>query len=370
MEIEVAEESIDLKVVLSVCIATYNRCQLCLELVEELLKYPNEDIEVVVSDNASTDDTWVALQGIKDARLKIYRNEKNCGAQFNWINSLWHSSGKYAMNMNDRELVDMQALELLVEELKNRECVAVVACGRNPFDEFNIDTYENRVCLTQKLGEPGDFFYAKKLLDTVKTQIDLQVGNEKNVTGILLNNLYKIEDWYWYPGKRVLKDRPFEQFQNIIPERKSKGYVFTGSPEGQRAIVSDELCYLAFIDDESKDKFIKGVVNAYARTLFWTTWRSRHNLQICKRYGYKPPKCILWIKEVFLWKKIVNDRLINEGCYNKEISDYITKRVWKEYMGFQIKRIEESKVVQVLVTLKQYIFRCVKGEGNEKMAEK
>lgn len=39
--------------------------------------YPN--LEVIVSDDNSTDSTFEILTNIKDKRLKIYKNEKNLG---------------------------------------------------------------------------------------------------------------------------------------------------------------------------------------------------------------------------------------------------------------------------------------------------
>jgi hypothetical protein len=44
------------KIILSFCIPTYNRALRVYELVQNLLSYPNSNIEVVVLDNFSTPD--------------------------------------------------------------------------------------------------------------------------------------------------------------------------------------------------------------------------------------------------------------------------------------------------------------------------
>ena len=43
----------DNKIVLSICIPTYNRKTLLKEILDEILRYPYNDIEIIVIDNAS-----------------------------------------------------------------------------------------------------------------------------------------------------------------------------------------------------------------------------------------------------------------------------------------------------------------------------
>jgi glycosyltransferase involved in cell wall biosynthesis len=50
---------------LSICIPTYNRVHKTLSLVTSILEYDDVDIEVVVLDNCSSDNTEIVLSNIK-----------------------------------------------------------------------------------------------------------------------------------------------------------------------------------------------------------------------------------------------------------------------------------------------------------------
>ena len=91
---------------LSFCIPTYNRAHELMLLVRRLLSIQSEDIQVVVLDNASTDDTLEHLAEIKDARLVFQSNISNRGALFNGVNVLLQGTGTYSVLVLDKDYVD------------------------------------------------------------------------------------------------------------------------------------------------------------------------------------------------------------------------------------------------------------------------
>lgn len=108
-------------VTLSVCIPTYNRSKECKEIVDSILSLERRDIEVVVTDNMSTDDTLDILQSIQDDRLRICRNEKPIPGVCNMIEAIFNANGKYALYCNDRDLLYPSAINGLVNFLKSGE---------------------------------------------------------------------------------------------------------------------------------------------------------------------------------------------------------------------------------------------------------
>lgn len=91
---------------LSFCIPTYNRVGSVLPLVRRILQSSSVDIEVVVADNGSTDDTLAQLRTISDPRLVIIQNEVNRGALFNQVNVLVQGRGTYSALLLDKDSVD------------------------------------------------------------------------------------------------------------------------------------------------------------------------------------------------------------------------------------------------------------------------
>lgn len=350
------------RIVLSICIGTYNRKELLKQLIEEILNYPNEDIEIVVCDNASTDGTREMLKKISDKRLKCYYNGKNYGAEYNWLNSLWHGEGTYLMNLNDREFIDIQALKEFVQVIHRIEADIIVASGHKKTLDFNADNYVNRTCIMQKLGEPGDVIYSGKCIELLKNNYanGLDIERLPEIQGTLCDIMFSAGNWYWYTGLRIVKDRPMEEFAKIKPNRISNGYVFTGSPEGQRAICKDQLVKVKYISENNKESYVKGVISAYARTFFWTPWRSKHNKDICLRYDYNAPIWIFWIKEIVIWMRQVKAALIEGEYYSINMYSFAKKSIRKEYFHFVYQRLCEMHFIKILVKIKHYIF----GEGH------
>ena len=97
--------------VLSICIPTYNRSQKVISLLrflrEELnsILYP-EDIEVIVSDNCSSDNTSKVLSEFNNQNrfFTYHRNEENLGLIGNILKLVDLSSGRYVWFMGDDDI--------------------------------------------------------------------------------------------------------------------------------------------------------------------------------------------------------------------------------------------------------------------------
>ena len=63
----------------SVCIPTYNYARFLGSAIESVIAQTFEDFELIVSDNASTDDTQAVIASYDDPRIRAYRNDHNLG---------------------------------------------------------------------------------------------------------------------------------------------------------------------------------------------------------------------------------------------------------------------------------------------------
>lgn len=76
--------------VLSICIASYNKAGFTGKLVNTILGgCSNDKLNVVVVDNASTDDTVEKLSTITDSRFSLIRNDKNIGGAANMVRAIY-----------------------------------------------------------------------------------------------------------------------------------------------------------------------------------------------------------------------------------------------------------------------------------------
>jgi hypothetical protein len=104
--------------VISVCIPTYNYGRFLGRAVESVLAQEQGDFELIVVDNASTDDTQAVLARYDDSRLRLVRNPRNLGLFRNFARSLELAEG---------ELVKFLAADDWLHPAYLREAVALAA---------------------------------------------------------------------------------------------------------------------------------------------------------------------------------------------------------------------------------------------------
>ncbi|MBN7822313.1 glycosyltransferase family 2 protein, partial [Bowmanella yangjiangensis] len=84
------------ELLLSVVIPAFNYARYLEQAVRSLLSQGVDSIEVLVLDNASTDDTQGVMAGFAaDPRVRYMRNRRNFGAGNNSHNGFWAAKGKY-----------------------------------------------------------------------------------------------------------------------------------------------------------------------------------------------------------------------------------------------------------------------------------
>jgi len=128
----------------SILIPVYNREALIGETIQSAIKQSYEDIEIVVVDNCSTDNTWKILQDFarRDSRIRIFRNEKNIGAVRNWKKCIDSATGCYGKILWSDDLISPDFLEKTVPFLENPNVGFVytpVICFGEGKKETNFD---------------------------------------------------------------------------------------------------------------------------------------------------------------------------------------------------------------------------------------
>ena len=98
---------------ISIGLPTFNRREYLLEAIGSALAQTYTEIEIIVSDNASTDGTWEALQAFRDPRLRLLRHEHNLGMTGNFNATLAAATGEYFLLLSDDDLLEPTAIERL-----------------------------------------------------------------------------------------------------------------------------------------------------------------------------------------------------------------------------------------------------------------
>ncbi len=138
------------KPLLSICIPTFNRSKLLkaslLSVLEQIDGY-EDDVEVIVSDNCSSDDTEQVIHSLQIFRpFKYNRNKENIGAGQNFYlltNEL--ANGEYCWLIGDDDFLRKDSLPRLIKMLKD-----------NPnIDLFYLNCMRIDVMIVERMEPPA-----------------------------------------------------------------------------------------------------------------------------------------------------------------------------------------------------------------------
>lgn len=114
---------------ISVIIPTFNRAKMVCECIQSILANNWVDLEVVVVDDCSPDDTAACVKAEfgADARVKYLRNEKNSFQAVSRNNGARIATGDMLLFLDDDNLVERDMLQELVACFKRHPQAAFVA---------------------------------------------------------------------------------------------------------------------------------------------------------------------------------------------------------------------------------------------------
>lgn len=95
----------------SVIIATHNRAQYIARSIECILMQTWRNLELIIVDDGSTDDTERIVKGFKDSRIKYLKNEENKGVSYSRNRGISAARGKYIVYQDDDDLCRLDKLE-------------------------------------------------------------------------------------------------------------------------------------------------------------------------------------------------------------------------------------------------------------------
>jgi hypothetical protein len=112
----------------TVAIPTINRSKLLVRAMRSVLAQTYSNIELLVSDDASTDDTLARIAEIDDPRLALFQRETRLGLVGNFDFCLQHASGDFFLLLGDDDLLLPRAIERLVEPFLAGDDVGMSWC--------------------------------------------------------------------------------------------------------------------------------------------------------------------------------------------------------------------------------------------------
>lgn len=205
---------------LSICIPTYNRGAYIGATLESILSQIRDDVEVIVSDNASTDNTEAVVLSYqaKFPLLQFHKFSSNQGADANYLKVVELAQGKFCWLMGSDDAIEPGAIARVIASLARSPGLSGLTVKTQSYDQellnpipstdigINEDTYYKsaKECFTQ-LGPWFGYLSAQ----IVRRDLWMQVVNTYDLSPYY--NAYV----HVYVIARMLKIDPNWMFLNV-----------------------------------------------------------------------------------------------------------------------------------------------------------
>jgi glycosyltransferase involved in cell wall biosynthesis len=164
----------------SICIPTYNSSIFLQHTLNSVLSQSYENIEVILCDDASTDNTIEIIESYQDYRIKLFRNPKNLGVAENWNRCISLANGDFIkmMGADDTLYPDCMKEQAAIFQKDIHQEISLVISSRD------IISPENKVIMNRKFP-----FFTGKISSKRAIRINFWFGT--NVIGEPVSGLFR-----------------------------------------------------------------------------------------------------------------------------------------------------------------------------------
>lgn len=127
----------------SIGIPTYNRANSYLkQAIENAISQTYPNIEIIISDNCSSDNTEQLVRSFSDGRIRYYKQERNIGPNNNFNFCLNQANGAYFLLFQDDDLIDEDFIECCMKSANYATNLGVLRAGTRIIDANGDIIYE------------------------------------------------------------------------------------------------------------------------------------------------------------------------------------------------------------------------------------
>ena len=166
----------------------YNSAKFIKSSIESILKQTYDNWELIIVDDASTDETLsiIKLYSENNSRIKVYSNQSNMGLGFTTNKALSLSNGFYIARLDSDDLAKSHWLSQHISFLNSNPSFAAISGSRILIDSKGkiinkLNESINDLCLRYKL------YYGNPIIHP-------GIVFKKNI-GLIYNSFKYLEDW-------------------------------------------------------------------------------------------------------------------------------------------------------------------------------
>ena len=116
------------KILLSICIATYNRANFIGATIESIVSQVNDNIEIIIIDGASPDNTQQVIREYQKnfTQIKYYRLLEKGGVDRDYCKAIEFAKGTYCWLFTDDDILDQNAVNTVLTAIKTKKYALIV----------------------------------------------------------------------------------------------------------------------------------------------------------------------------------------------------------------------------------------------------
>ena len=121
----------------SVVISTYNGAGYIEEQLDSILHQTYTNLEIIIIDDASTDDTYPILESYaaKDRRISLYKQQKNVGYNISFSEACSKATGAFIAVSDQDDIWELDKIEKQVKKITEDPMNVLVHCISARFEE-------------------------------------------------------------------------------------------------------------------------------------------------------------------------------------------------------------------------------------------
>lgn len=241
----------------SVIIPTYNRGDVIGNTIKSVLEQTYDNIEIIIVDDASSDNTSDVIAGYEDKRIKYYRSEKNLGPSGARNVGIKYAQFQFVAFIDSDVIWDKEKLQKQLEMITDKE-YALCYCGvkRKTKNNEIISTIPNENEKGSDLsGNIYRLLLGHNVVDTSTAIIRKRILNEFNG---FEQSIYALEDYELF--LRISRKYEFVYLDEVLVESIDYG---DGVNDEEKNTVNHLKAKLFIWDEFSED-----IVKCRAKTLY------------------------------------------------------------------------------------------------------
>ncbi len=214
--------------VISICIPTYNRAKClrqCIESITEQFKdtQSRDNVEIVISDNASVDDTESLVKEFQKefSNIYYYKNSENIGVDRNILNAVEKAKGEWVWFLGDDDALFSGAIDYMLQELK---------LGKFKYCLVNCLGYDNSLS-NPAVRDPNFMIESNQYFTTLRECIIKM--DQKHLVGYfngLSIQIFKRTLWQAWPNKQEYVGTSGIHLHTLLSVMKEESFAIIAKP--------------------------------------------------------------------------------------------------------------------------------------------